>query len=520
MGQCFSAQRTKDDPSIPSIASHSGSRKDGNEEGRESDDSLRGPGQDRSFGGEGRGEEDDWWDAQSNASFQSAVSHMALSEALEEWHDELDGNLEDIDDEAMQAARMGWHLTSPEIEEAAASVEGQRSPGKEMMVGVSMVREFKEQRWKDGEVESTYAVEKTFVRVETSGEAGFETPVSKAFVEDAMQQDIVANLVSQAQNCFEKSQIIKAYENMLKFCRAIGLQETYLRHGLAEHTNILGFQLDKLVAEYDATQRALHALKNDDGFMVSRDDSLRVLYKHEKGTTIHSLKFKATFDHPPEHILALAREWDLLPTWNKFCLDAIKLLEPSIFESYVYGAQWMMKPFKHMQSIVHARGIDLAEEHQCLLILINDVDAEDLPSGHAPLPKQVAKRKMVNVLPGSCIKLRPILGRQAESSASVETSDQRVAEGEVPWKTVGIAQTEAEFMVRMDPHIPMVPSILVNFVLGILAPYIYSQINKVLDGSFSDPNGLFPQRLVEQDDLYDYVRNRMLELLDSLDTQD
>jgi hypothetical protein len=30
-----------------------------------------------------------------------------------------------------------------------------------------------------------------------------------------------------------------------------------------------------------------------------------------------SLKFCATFDHPLEHLLALAHEFDLIVTWNK-----------------------------------------------------------------------------------------------------------------------------------------------------------------------------------------------------------
>jgi hypothetical protein len=29
------------------------------------------------------------------------------------------------------------------------------------------------------------------------------------------------------------------------------------------------------------------------------------------------LKFRATFDHPLEHLLALAHEFDLIVTWNK-----------------------------------------------------------------------------------------------------------------------------------------------------------------------------------------------------------
>lgn len=37
----------------------------------------------------------------------------------------------------------------------------------------------------------------------------------------------------------------------------------------------------------------------------------------QKGGTGHSLKFRVILDHPAEHILAMANEFDLIKTWNK-----------------------------------------------------------------------------------------------------------------------------------------------------------------------------------------------------------
>jgi hypothetical protein len=59
-----------------------------------------------------------------------------------------------------------------------------------------------------------------------------------------------------------------------------------------------------------------------------------------------------------------------------------------------------------MQALLRARGFDLAEEHRCLLVCLEDTSPEDLPEGHTPLPKEWPKRKTVNFLPGSCLKLR------------------------------------------------------------------------------------------------------------------
>lgn len=166
----------------------------------------------------------------------------------------------------------------------------------------------------------------------------------------------------------------------------------------------------------------------------------------QKGTTQHGLKFRAVLPHPVGHILAMAHEWDLLPTWNRFCLDALKLAEPSLYESVLYGAQWMMRPFRPLQALFRARGYDLAEEHRSLLITIDNCEVDALPQGHPPLPPALASRRTVHILPGTCMKFRPL-------------------PAETPGATL---RTQCDLVAMVDPHIPYVPAALVNFVLGVL----------------------------------------------------
>lgn len=59
-----------------------------------------------------------------------------------------------------------------------------------------------------------------------------------------------------------------------------------------------------------------------------------------------------------------------------------------------------------MQALLQCRGYDLADERRCLLISLQDCAPEELPPGAAPLPKEWGKRKLVNFLRGSCLKLR------------------------------------------------------------------------------------------------------------------
>lgn len=243
-------------------------------------------------------------------------------------------------------------------------------------------------------------------------------------------------------------------------------------------------------------EQALEALEDHSGWMVSRNDVLQVYYRHLRGETVHSLKFRAVFDHPLEHLLALAHEFDLIPTWNKFSLAAMTVAEPSLFEAYVYGAQWMLKPFKDMQALLHARGFDLAKEHRCLLVCLDDASLEQLPHGHTPLPPEFAKRKHINFLPGSCLKIRPL-----------------------PPAPDGTPRTEGSLMIYMDPHIPYIPAFLLNFVLGVLAPYVFNQMKAVLDGSFADPAGEYSRRIAAQPHIYDLARRRMDEYADVLQAE-
>jgi hypothetical protein len=255
-----------------------------------------------------------------------------------------------------------------------------------------------------------------------------------------------------------------------------------------------GIDIASLEEDVAAIREALYALKDEKHWMVAKERPLRVLYRHFKSTTIHGLKLSMTFPHPASHIVAIANEWDLIPTWNKYVLDAVKLAEPGNYECFVYGAQWMIKPFRHLDAIVKARGFDLAETHRCLMILVNDVDADALPRDHRPVPEEsyMGSRRNVNVLPKSCIVLKPLPAQAADGDKN------------------GRHLTEAHLMVYLDPHIPFVPGFLINFVLGILAPYIARQMNKVLNKAFADMEGEYSQRLAQRPELYERINRRVM----------
>lgn len=318
--------------------------------------------------------------------------------------------------------------------------------------------------------------------VATDGLSLFPSKVSKvhAVTDESMVTQILIDsldarglqLLKEAELACEDSKILTAF---------VCLQR------LAAHINVplcrLPAPADQIIKQVNGVLEALDCLADESDWLLSSEGALRVLYRHERGTTKHSLKFSATFDHPIAHILSLAFEWDLLTTWNKFAIDTLKLAEPSIFESFVYGAQWLPPGIKDAHAFVHAKAYDLADEQRCLLIMLQDFEIQDLPvEAQEMLPSaKLSKRRRVNLMGPSCIRLRP----------------------------VAKDKTECSLMVHIDPHIRMVPTSLVNFVLGVLAPYVYRQMAETLDSQFSNSEKQYPKRIATRPDVYQRLETRM-----------
>lgn len=144
------------------------------------------------------------------------------------------------------------------------------------------------------------------------------------------------------------------------------------------------------------------------GVQVMLDGELRMLYKHTPGTTQHAFRARCTFETPLEQLLALAREVDLVPTWNKYCVAADTLgpaagstaassapgstaasttdagagagagasggkagsgaMPAPTTELLVYMVMWMPWPFNNISLTVHACGAELLDENNCIFI--------------------------------------------------------------------------------------------------------------------------------------------------------
>lgn len=142
-------------------------------------------------------------------------------------------------------------------------------------------------------------------------------------------------------------------------------------------------------------------------------DVLDIAHLAIPGTSRHRVRFEVELPHPMEHLVALLHEWDLLSSWNTTCRDTIVLESPSLWEGTVYTAQWMPFPFPDGQVLVRAKGHDLADERHSLMVTFVSVPYPDdrsrkYPSWNRPLPEAIKDRKILEVLPTSCIMLRAL----------------------------------------------------------------------------------------------------------------
>lgn len=235
-------------------------------------------------------------------------------------------------------------------------------------------------------------------------------------------------------------------------------------------------RVSRILEKASLVTHALDDMDVEEGYLLSREEPIRLLYKHEKGGTSHSIKIKAVLEHPIKHVVSIPYEWDLLPTWNKYALDAVAYGSQNSHETVVYGASWMIPPFRDFHAVLRASGFDVSEEHGCLVITVQDCEhlMHDLD-----LPLKAKDRKIVNFLDGCYIVLKPLFHEDA-------------------------VHTDAVLSVHLDPHIPGIPASVINFVLHIFAPYLFKQVDKTLKSLFHQ-GSLYSKRIEASPDVYQLI---------------
>ncbi|KAK9842419.1 hypothetical protein WJX84_006824 [Apatococcus fuscideae] len=233
-------------------------------------------------------------------------------------------------------------------------------------------------------------------------------------------------------------------------CMEANMRLQELRHhpdvGGAQLASAAGVSLEDLDAlptraeEYDT---AVRDIRNDEGWDVARDNALRALHRHEKGTMVHSFKLSATFEHPLDRLVALAREIDLVNILDERLSGRI-LEQPSLFDGTFHIHVKTPWPFpRDLDLCLYACGADLSQEHRCMVILLRDSPGGLTPDQIPSSTKQQPTARL-SVLPGSAIMLRPVAVQDGAKNSS---------------------STEGHLMVHLTMDLASVPSLWIRLLL-------------------------------------------------------
>jgi hypothetical protein len=236
-------------------------------------------------------------------------------------------------------------------------------------------------------------------------------------------------------------------------------------------------QTDDALAELDADEQAagwLPGLEADSGAQP-----LRVLYHHVPGTTVHSLKLEGAVPASLLHVLAIAREFDLVSTWVRFFSDTCVLEAPSLLRVTVYAGLWVPYPLTDRDFCVAVRGVDALDEHGCLLIRFASAEQplDALPPAAADRVRMLFRR--------ACLRLTPLPNGGSRFT----------------------------LVVHIDPRMPgdiEVPTMAVTWALRVLCPFIFSAACRVLK-RLGEPGCAYTERMAANEALYGLVRAREAE---------
>ena len=248
-----------------------------------------------------------------------------------------------------------------------------------------------------------------------------------------------------------------------------------------------------------------------------------MLYRHRRGTPVHGVKFNATFDAPPEALLALAHEFDLTSSWNKFVMVSLILAQPSLLRGLIYVNSWLPWPIKNRSLAMDAVGWDLLSEMGCCLIVMRHLAGEKKYGAQDDAQEKLvgaaeARYKSVRcVLQGpSGIRLTPLPPAAPTAQPVSDNEDKGAhngvgADGGAYGGADGEARVAASMMVQVDPGFGKlsVPVWLINFVLKVMAPYIYRMLQKLLTSAkHFGRDGVYTSRMDGNRALYAFVRRR------------
>ncbi|GBF90344.1 hypothetical protein Rsub_02450 [Raphidocelis subcapitata] len=295
--------------------------------------------------------------------------------------------------------------------------------------------------------------------------------------------------IDQFQQLYHDAYLGRGLQHLDEFASAHpGLSASKLSDRLrARH----GLDLALLRRRSELVAMGLRECANDEGWRLIQDvpGGLRLLYRHGPQTeTAHCFKAACELDCELPELLSMAREFDLVPTWNSYITQTDILQITSLVELLVYASVWIPWPFAHRDVLIQAVGMDMLAEDGSVAISFASPEA-GMPEDVEP-PAGYEGRTHVQILPGSCLRMVPL-----------------------PPKSPGGKTRTGVVVVTMLDSGAWVPEAIITFVLSVFAPFFYTAVRNVIDSAFDDPSSPLPQRIAGRGELYGVMAERIVHFL-------
>jgi hypothetical protein len=107
-------------------------------------------------------------------------------------------------------------------------------------------------------------------------------------------------------------------------------------------------------------------------------DGVQNFYRKRPDSPIHSFRFIADFPSAGADLLALAREFDLAPSWNWSVPDAAILATRSDIDMDVYLVLYLPWPFSNRRAALRVIGSDMLKEEGALVVTMHSIDVDEV----------------------------------------------------------------------------------------------------------------------------------------------
>lgn len=249
-----------------------------------------------------------------------------------------------------------------------------------------------------------------------------------------------------------------------------------------------GIDLEVLRARNAMVAHGLRECEGDEGWRLVQDDGeegLRLMYRQgPHNATTHCFKSGCILNCELHELLSMAREFDLVPTWNSYITQTDILQISSLVELMVYASVWLPWPFAERDVLIQAVGIDVLAEDGSLAISFASPEGGVPPS--LDTPAGFDARTHVQIVEGSCMRLCPLPPKEAG----------------------GKPRTKVVVVTMLDSG-TWVPEAIITFVLKVFAPFFFSAVVKVVESAFDEPDGPLPSRIAQRPELYSVMRERV-----------